>query len=131
VLPTLTRRSLARRPSRGRLRHFATAFGRRVLATEGSDIPVLVTGDLPASAIPGLAAYVAAAGAVAEGLPRGSAPPGAVAPAPPLVRFDWSVTGDKVVVIGIPAGELERSEVDGILTQAEESGARPYFVLVA
>jgi uncharacterized protein involved in exopolysaccharide biosynthesis len=130
ALPTLTRRAIAKRPSGGRLRHFATAFGRRVLATEDPGGPIFVTGDLPAPSIAGLAAYVAAAGAIAEGIPRGS-PSRDVVPLPPLVRFDWSATGNRVVVIGISAGELERSEVEGILAQAAEKDARPYFVLVA
>jgi hypothetical protein len=132
ALPTLSRWSLSRRPSGRRVKRFAAVFGRRI-ATDGPGWPtdrLLVSGDLDERTIERLRTFIAAVVDVAAP-PAALARPREVILAPPLARIDWPATAGEVVVIGIPSGQLETSEVEGILQQALEKGARPYFVLVA
>jgi polysaccharide biosynthesis transport protein len=132
ALPTISRLSLSRRASGRRVRRFAAVFGRRI-ATDGSGWPsdrLFVTGDLAEATIDKLRTFIAAVVDVAEPIPEAASPREVVALSP-LARLDWSVTTGQVVVLGIPASQLERSEVEGILHQAQQKGARPYFVLVA
>jgi succinoglycan biosynthesis transport protein ExoP len=127
-LPTLGRRALGRPPAGGRFRSFATALGRRRAADARTPAePIVVTGALAASEIADLGTLVAAAlGREASGGVESS-----VEALPPVTSLDWAEVRGKMVVIGLPAGEFERSEVEGLLKHAEAEEARPYFVLVA